>query len=127
LNLLSNAIKYTNKEGSIAIKLNQKIVDNRAMACIQVCDNGIGIPPDKYEYIFERFGQVDNTFSRQAEGTGIGLHLTKMFVELLGGKSRLPVRLEREVYLQSFFRLQLSTRLIRKRWSLIQPMIESYG
>ncbi len=89
LNLLSNAIKYTNKEGSIAIKLNQKIVDNRAMACIQVCDNGIGIPPDKYEYIFERFGQVDNTFSRQAEGTGIGLHLTKMFVELLGGEIKI--------------------------------------
>lgn len=53
--------------------------------CIQVRDNGIGIPPNKADVIFEKFGQVDSSLSRQAEGTGIGLSLVKKFVEALGG------------------------------------------
>jgi signal transduction histidine kinase len=50
-----------------------------------VKDSGIGIPPDKIDVIFEKFGQVDSSLSRQAEGTGIGLSLVKKFVEALGG------------------------------------------
>jgi signal transduction histidine kinase len=46
---------------------------------------GIGIPEDKKDLIFERFGQVDSSLSRQAEGTGIGLSLVKILVESLGG------------------------------------------
>ncbi|MPN03587.1 Sensor histidine kinase RcsC [bioreactor metagenome] len=53
--------------------------------CIEVQDEGIGIPKDKKNIIFERFGQVDSSLSRQAEGTGIGLSLVKRFVEGLGG------------------------------------------
>jgi two-component sensor histidine kinase len=52
---------------------------------IEVKDNGIGIPQDKLNLIFERFGQVDSSLSRQAEGAGIGLSLVKRFVESLGG------------------------------------------
>ena len=55
------------------------------MVCICIRDEGIGIPKDKQSYIFERFGQVNTSLSRQAEGTGIGLHLVKMFVNILGG------------------------------------------
>ena len=93
LNLLSNAIKYTPKGESITVKLRKKIVKNKAMACIQVCDSGIGIPADKQEHIFKRFGQVDSLLSRQAEGTGIGLHLTRMFIEMLGGEIRIDSKL----------------------------------
>ena len=93
LNLLSNAIKYTPKGKSVTIKLSKRIVKNKTMACVQVCDNGIGIPADKQEHIFERFGQVDSVLSRQAEGTGIGLHLTRMFVEMLGGEIRIDSKL----------------------------------
>jgi len=50
-----------------------------------VKDEGIGIPEEKLDIIFERFGQVDNSLSRQAEGSGIGLYLVKMFVERMGG------------------------------------------
>jgi signal transduction histidine kinase len=93
LNLLSNAIKYTPKGESITVKLSKNIVKNKAMACIQVCDNGIGIPVDKQGLIFERFGQVDSVLSRQTEGTGIGLHLTRMFVEMLGGEIKIDSKL----------------------------------
>ncbi len=85
LNLLSNAIKFTKKGNSITVHISQKIVDGRCMVCIAVKDSGIGIPKDKVNIIFERFGQVDNSLSRQAEGTGIGLSLVKMLVESQGG------------------------------------------
>ncbi len=85
LNLLSNAIKFTQKGKAINVNVSQKTVDKKSMVCIQVKDNGIGIPRDKVNLIFERFGQVDNSLTRQAEGTGIGLSLVKMLVESQNG------------------------------------------
>lgn len=93
LNLLSNAIKFTPKGKSVSVRVSQKVVSGKCMVCIQVRDHGVGIPSDKMDVIFERFGQVDSSLSRQAEGTGIGLHLVKMFVELLDGKIMLDSRL----------------------------------
>ena len=84
LNLLSNAIKFTPEGGNITvdIKENKK---NKTVA-IAVSDTGIGIPKDKHKMIFERFGQVENNLSRQAEGSGIGLALVKSLVVILDGK-----------------------------------------
>lgn len=81
LNLLSNAIKFTPEGKSITVKL--RALKNNIR--IEVKDNGIGIPKDKVDVIFERFGQVDSSLSRQAEGSGIGLSLVKRFVDALGG------------------------------------------
>jgi signal transduction histidine kinase len=81
LNLLSNAIKFTPEGKSIIVKM-RTIKSN---VCIEVIDKGIGIPEDKIDVIFEKFGQVDSLLSRQAEGAGIGLSLVKKFVEALGG------------------------------------------
>jgi signal transduction histidine kinase len=81
LNLLSNAIKFTPEGKSIVVTLNT--IKNKVY--IKVIDSGIGIPEDKLEVIFEKFGQVDSSLSRQAEGTGIGLSLVKKFTEALGG------------------------------------------
>jgi PAS domain S-box-containing protein len=81
LNLLSNAIKFTPEGNSILVMLRSM----KDYVCIEVKDNGIGIQKDKLDIIFERFGQVDSSLSRQAEGTGIGLSLVKKFVEALDG------------------------------------------
>ncbi|MFW2488014.1 PAS domain-containing sensor histidine kinase [Clostridium chromiireducens] len=81
LNLLSNAIKFTPAGKSIVVSMNSL----KGNICVKVKDNGIGIPQDKIDIIFEKFGQVDSSLSRQAEGTGIGLSLVKKFVEALGG------------------------------------------
>lgn len=81
LNLLSNAIKFTPVGKSILVNLRTR----NGKICIQVKDSGLGIPKDKMELIFERFGQVDSSLSRQAEGTGIGLSLVKLMTEALGG------------------------------------------
>ena len=77
LNLLSNALKFTKSKGRITVSLCDK-GDNIE---ISVKDTGIGIPKDKLDIIFERFGQVDTSLSRNHEGSGIGLSLVKTLIE----------------------------------------------
>jgi signal transduction histidine kinase len=81
LNLISNSIKFTNKGGKIMVSLEDKDEQLR----ITVKDTGIGIPKDKINLIFKRFGQVDKSLKRNREGSGIGLSLVKTFVEMHGG------------------------------------------
>lgn len=81
LNLLSNAVKFTPCGGSIRVNIE----DGSENICIRVKDNGRGIPAEKLDTIFERFVQVDKTFTRDHEGSGIGLSLVKSLVELHGG------------------------------------------
>ncbi|MBX7421071.1 PAS domain S-box protein [Clostridium chauvoei] len=82
LNLLSNATKYTQENGEIFVKV--KCTEEGIM--ISVKDNGIGIPQNRLENIFNRFEQVDNKITRNSLGSGIGLYLVKSFVEIHGGK-----------------------------------------
>lgn len=82
LNLLSNAFKYTDSSGHIYINLEDKGEE----VTITVKDDGQGIPQNMLNIIFERFGQVNRTLSRQCEGTGIGLYLVKSFIDMHGGK-----------------------------------------
>lgn len=81
LNILSNAIKYTPKGGKIEVQL--KVNDNKVFVSIK--DSGIGIPNEKLDFIFERFGQVQSTLSKMHEGSGIGLSLVKSILNLHGG------------------------------------------
>ena len=118
LNLLSNAIKFTPKGKSITVKVSQKIVKGKCKVCIQVKDKGVGIPNDKKELIFERFGQVDSSLTRQAEGTGIGLSLVKMLVELLGGE----ITLESKEGIGSTFTILLPIEKVKE--TPIEQMIE---
>ena len=81
-NLVSNAIKYTQESGSITVRV--KKID--AHLCeISVEDTGTGIPPKFIPYIFNRFFQVDDSITRNFEGTGIGLALVKELVEIHKG------------------------------------------
>ncbi|MDE1193112.1 MAG: response regulator [Arachidicoccus sp.] len=80
VNLLSNAFKFTRK-GKIEILL----IEEENIFTVTIKDTGIGIPESKIKYIFDRFYQADATEVRFAEGTGIGLALTKELVSLLKG------------------------------------------
>lgn len=82
LNLLSNAIKYTDDNGYIYVSLNKVNED----VVVSVKDSGVGIPNDKLELIFDRFGQANDILSRRCEGSGIGLSIVKSIVEMHGGK-----------------------------------------
>ncbi|OOM78731.1 ATP-binding protein [Clostridium sp. BL-8] len=92
LNLLSNAIKFTPEGGSITVEVKEIRKDKKLT--VAVSDTGIGIPKEKHKMIFERFGQVENNLSRQAEGSGIGLALVKLLVIILEGKIELDSELD---------------------------------
>lgn len=106
-NLLSNAIKFTPSGGDVYVTI-RKEVNSPEQLSIEVKDTGIGIPPEKLDKVFDRFYQVDDTTTRPAEGTGIGLALTKELVHLLKGK----ISVESQLQKGSTFLIQLPiTRL----------------
>jgi signal transduction histidine kinase len=84
LNLLSNAVKFTPDGGSVAVRA---ATTDHAIE-IAVTDTGIGIAPEDQAAVFDEFKQVGRDSARKAEGTGLGLALTKKFVELHGGAIR---------------------------------------
>ena len=81
LNLLSNAIKFSKPNGEIKVTLNFE-----DCLYISVADNGIGIAKENLNKIFDKFTQLDTSFSRKNEGSGIGLSIVKSFVLLHNGK-----------------------------------------
>jgi len=82
LNLLSNAVKFTPEGGTISVEA----VPVGTMVEVSVSDTGIGIAPEDCDAVFEEFRQVGSDYTKKAEGTGLGLALTRKFVELHGGK-----------------------------------------
>lgn len=82
LNLLSNAVKFTPTGGSVILRVRR--MPQGVM--FQVQDTGIGIAPEQQPLIFQKFQQLDSSYQRHYEGTGLGLALTKQLVELHGGK-----------------------------------------
>jgi len=82
LNLLSNSVKYGKQEGNIEVSIYKR---NNYSVEISIKDDGIGIPKESHNTIFERFGKVDKSISRNTEGSGIGLYLVKVLVEMQGG------------------------------------------
>ena len=95
-NLLSNAVKFTPDNGKVAVVAQTCPMNGGADGTdihkpesalkISVADTGIGLKPEDLTRIFSPFEQVDNSASRQFQGTGLGLSLTKNLVELHGGK-----------------------------------------
>jgi PAS domain S-box-containing protein len=82
INLLSNAVKFTATGGRVTIAADREPAGGLR---IRVSDTGIGIPEDDLANVFDRFSQVENSYTRKYGGTGLGLHLTKKLVELHGG------------------------------------------
>lgn len=81
-NLLSNSIKFTPEMGSVLIE--GKLNTNEVL--ISVADTGIGIKKEHHEEIFDEFYQIDGSHTREYEGTGLGLALTRRIVSLHGGR-----------------------------------------
>ena len=84
LNLLSNAIKFTPDGGRIAVSAHMQ----GPLVEVAVADTGAGIAPDDLPLMFQEFRQVGTDQTRKAEGTGLGLALSKRFSELHGGSIR---------------------------------------
>ena len=104
LNILSNAIKFTEPGGNIFVNIS----DGKEFITISIEDTGIGIPEEKLSLIFDRFRQVDKSFTRNHEGSGIGLSLVKSLVEMQGG----TISVESKCGLGTKFFVKLPVRVI---------------
>ncbi|MGI6450523.1 MAG: c-type heme family protein [Desulfitobacteriia bacterium] len=82
-NLVGNALKFTANNGQVEIMADYSPQDN--LALLKVQDTGIGIKEEELKFIFEKFTQADSSTSRKYGGTGLGLALTKEFIELHNG------------------------------------------
>ncbi len=86
INLLGNSVKFTS-EGEVVLKVEvSKQIGSQITLHFAVEDSGIGIPKDKLEKIFESFTQADGSTTRKFGGTGLGTSISKMLIELMGGK-----------------------------------------
>ncbi|MDJ0533056.1 MAG: ATP-binding protein [Xenococcaceae cyanobacterium MO_207.B15] len=89
INLLSNGVKFTDI-GEVKIAVTGNLLttadqENTYQIQFMVQDTGIGIPPEKQQFLFQAFSQVDASVSRKYGGTGLGLAICKQLVELMGG------------------------------------------
>lgn len=84
-NLLNNAIKYTPEKGKIIIK---SLLDKDKLV-ISIKDTGIGIPVEGQDIIFEKFKQIDSSYSKKHQGAGLGLSITKNLIDLHDGSLHL--------------------------------------
>lgn len=80
-NLVSNALKFTPEGGLVQVRCE---IENDVLS-LSVADNGIGIAVEDQQHLFRKFHQVESSFTRRYEGTGLGLAMVREFAELLGG------------------------------------------
>ena len=106
LNLLSNALKFTPEGGRIEVSARL----HNELAEVSVADTGIGIAPADQDAIFEEFRQV-GTSDKKAEGTGLGLALSRKFIELHGGR----IWVKSEVGMGSTFTFTLPLTIDQQR------------
>ena len=104
INLLSNAAKFT-QEGRIGLKLSYLDITQQWLL-IEISDTGIGISAEDQSKVFEKFIQADNSSTRKHQGTGLGLNISKRFIEMLGGE----ISLRSEPNVGSTFSIQLPAR-----------------
>ncbi len=90
-NLVNNAVKFT-QNGIIKLIAEKIVEDKKNYLVIKVEDNGIGIPEEKQSLVWQEFRQASEGMNRSFEGTGLGLTITKKYVEILGGEISLESR-----------------------------------
>jgi len=83
-NLLSNAAKFTH-DGEIHLRVQGEEVGGESWILITVSDTGIGIPPEKLDFVFEEFSQADGSTTRDYGGTGLGLAISRRFCQMMNG------------------------------------------
>ncbi|MGA2961793.1 MAG: response regulator [Candidatus Korobacteraceae bacterium] len=93
VNLVANAIKFT-EHGEVVVTVDSVAERGPNMIHIVVRDTGIGIPRDKFDTIFEAFGQADSSQTRRYGGTGLGLTISRRLISLMGGQMWVASELE---------------------------------
>jgi two-component system, sensor histidine kinase and response regulator len=84
INLLNNAVKFT-EQGSVTLLIDGEQIEENAAISFSIIDTGIGIEAERIDSIFESFSQAEESITRRFGGTGLGLTISKMLVELMDG------------------------------------------
>lgn len=123
LNLLSNAIKFSFNNGSILVSIANK----NGYIIIKVKDDGIGIPLEMKKKIFYKFEQIDKSLNRKAEGSGIGLYIVKLLVELHSGYIELESEegkgSEFRVYIPDSRKNEISENIIGEKYNVLEERV----
>jgi len=85
VNLIGNAVKFTN-HGKVIIELETKIDNNLLHSIFKIFDTGLGIPPNQKDKLFQQYYQIQSDERKHIKGTGLGLYISKLLCELMGGK-----------------------------------------
>jgi len=81
MNLVANGVKFTPPGGTVTVEVKR----SRDAVLVRVSDTGIGIAADQHEHVFEEFAQARSGPDRPRDGTGLGLSLSRLLMELMGG------------------------------------------
>ncbi len=86
MNLVGNALKFT-QQGQVVLRVSRESqTDLRVILHFEVIDTGIGVPPEKQQFIFEAFSQADGSTTRKYGGTGLGLSISSCLVRMMNGR-----------------------------------------
>ena len=111
LNILTNSIKYT-EVGKIKLEVTKEIKKeikaSDVILTFKISDTGFGIKEEDYNKLFEKFSRLSSATTNEIEGTGLGLVITKKYVDLLGGK----IWFESEYGVGTTFYIQISQRIV---------------
>ena len=87
INILGNAVKFTDAPGSVTLTVEQtKETEESCLLCFRIRDTGIGMDPEYIPKIFESFSQEDATATNRYGGSGLGMAITKNFVDMMNGR-----------------------------------------
>lgn len=121
INLISNSLKFT-KKGVVSIKLQLLEEDAVQKIQIQIEDNGIGIPEEYLDKIFEKFVQVDVNLNEQYKGTGLGLSIVKRLVDLFKGEISVKSKInEGTIFTVKIPYIQADCEVIFRKNTVLEP------
>lgn len=109
LNILTNAVKYT-EVGKIKLSVNKEIKDNNVLLKFKITDTGYGIKKEDYDKLFEKFSRLESATTNEIEGTGLGLVITKKYVDLMNGK----IWFESEYGVGTTFYVEIEQKILNK-------------
>ncbi len=110
LNILTNAVKYT-EVGKIKLSVTGDVDGDEVKLHFKVSDTGYGIKKEDYDKLFEKFSRLKNATQNEIEGTGLGLVITKKYVDLMGGK----IWFESEYEVGTTFFVDVTQKIINKK------------
>ena len=110
LNILLNAIKYT-ETGKIALSVSGNIKDDIVILSFKISDTGYGIKKEDYDKLFEKFSRLDDAVDNEIGGTGLGLVITKKYLNLMNGS----IRFDSEFGVGTTFYVDLPQKIINRQ------------